>query len=76
MNLVDLDKKKIIVFGASSGIGRATAILLSKLGAQVVLVARRKELLQDVAEEMEDFGLRGGVLPMQSTHLIFPIRIN
>ena len=61
LNLIDLEKKKIIVFGASSGIGKTTAIFLSKLGAQVVLVARREKLLQDVVDEMENSG--GGVAP-------------
>ena len=36
-NLVDLTGKKIVVTGASQGIGRDTAILLSKLGAQLAL---------------------------------------
>ena len=38
MNLTD---RKILVTGASSGIGRETSILLSKLGAQLVLTGRR-----------------------------------
>ena len=37
--MVDLSEEKILVTGASGGIGRATAVLLSQLGAQVVLVA-------------------------------------
>ncbi len=45
--LIDLSGKKILVTGASSGIGRETAILLSELGAHVVLVARNVERLQE-----------------------------
>ena len=37
---MSLEKRRILVTGASAGIGRATAILCSKLGADVVLVGR------------------------------------
>lgn len=43
--IIDLSEKKILVTGASSGIGRETAILLSQVGAAVVLVGRNKEEL-------------------------------
>ncbi len=52
-NLVDLAGKKILITGASSGMGRATAILCSKLGAEVILVARREEKLQTVLNELD-----------------------
>lgn len=55
-NLVNLKDKKIIVTGASSGIGRATAILLGKLEAQVILVARNEERLQETIQMMEGKG--------------------
>lgn len=44
-------KKRIIVTGASSGIGRAAAIELSKAGHELVLVARREAALKEVAQE-------------------------
>lgn len=47
-NLVDLTGKRIIVTGASQGIGQDTAILLSKLGANVILLARSMDRLQNV----------------------------
>ncbi|KAG9128095.1 hypothetical protein FRC07_004989 [Ceratobasidium sp. 392] len=43
--------KVIIVTGASSGIGRTTAVTLSKAGWHVVLVARRETELNAAAEE-------------------------
>ena len=46
-NIVDLSNKRILVAGASSGIGRQTAVLLSELGADVILLARREEKLQE-----------------------------
>lgn len=45
INPLDLTGRNILVTGASSGIGRETAILLSELGARVILVARRKDEL-------------------------------
>ena len=47
----DYRGKVAIVTGASSGIGRAVALDLAKRGTTVVAVARRKELVEDVAEQ-------------------------
>jgi NADP-dependent 3-hydroxy acid dehydrogenase YdfG len=44
--------KTVIITGASSGIGAATAILLNKNGYQVVLAARRLAKLQGVAKSL------------------------
>ena len=44
-NPLDFSERKILVTGASSGIGQATAIYLSKLGAQIVLNGRNEERL-------------------------------
>jgi NAD(P)-dependent dehydrogenase (short-subunit alcohol dehydrogenase family) len=41
----------VLVTGASSGIGRATALAFSAAGAKVALVARRRGVLEDVARE-------------------------
>ena len=51
--LIDLSAHKIIVTGASSGIGKQTAITLSRLGASVILVARRQEALKEVLSLLE-----------------------
>jgi NAD(P)-dependent dehydrogenase (short-subunit alcohol dehydrogenase family) len=56
INPMDLTDKRILVTGASSGIGRATAKLLSKLGAKVVLTARNAERLQDTLDSLEGSG--------------------
>lgn len=56
MNLVDLSGKRILVVGASSGIGKQTAIILSRLGAKLSLVARSEEKLQQVTGELEGEG--------------------
>lgn len=53
MDQFDFSGKKIIVTGASSGIGRATAIFLSKTGAQVIIFARREDELKKTLSLME-----------------------
>lgn len=45
-----------VVTGASSGFGRGTAVRLGQLGANVVLAARRADLLEEVAREVEAAG--------------------
>ena len=40
--------KVVIITGASSGIGEATALLLAEKGAKLVLAARRKEKLAEI----------------------------
>lgn len=53
MNLIDLSDKRIVITGASSGIGRAVAILVSQLGGHGVLIARRGDELRKTSELME-----------------------
>ena len=48
---MNFKNKVVIITGASSGIGEATAIKFSKKGANVVLVARRKEKLLEVQKK-------------------------
>ncbi len=55
-NPYSLNGKTILITGASSGIGRATAIECSKLGAQVVITGRNKERLQQTYEMLEGTG--------------------
>jgi NADP-dependent 3-hydroxy acid dehydrogenase YdfG len=53
----------VLITGASSGIGEATARLLAANGAKVVLGARRTERLQKIAAEIHE---RGGVAEYRS----------
>ena len=53
INPLDLSGENVLVTGASSGIGRETAIHLSKLGAQVILVSRNEEKLRATLSQME-----------------------
>ncbi len=56
--MVKLDGQVVIVTGASAGIGEATVRMLAAAGANVVLVARRKERLDQLKKEVEQGGTR------------------
>jgi len=51
---MNIKNKVVIVTGASSGIGRATAILLTKQGAKVALVARSTDKLNKLARKLDN----------------------
>ncbi len=51
-NPFSLKGKTVLVTGASSGIGAATAIECSKMGAQVIITARNEERLKDTLGQM------------------------
>jgi len=52
----DLRNRVVVITGASSGFGRGAALKFAQSGAHVVLAARRKRLLKDVAEECRQIG--------------------
>lgn len=51
-----LEGKVALVTGASSGMGYETAKLFAKAGASVVVIARRKERLEDLVAQIKDDG--------------------
>ena len=55
MNFKD---KIIVITGASSGIGEATAEKFAKRGANLVLVARNKEKLEQVEKNLEKYSVK------------------
>ena len=57
-NLFDLTGKIAVVTGASSGIGKEAAIGYAEMGADVALLARRVDKLEDVKGEIEKIGRR------------------
>lgn len=59
LNLIDLTGRNVLVTGASSGIGRFTAILLSRLGARILLVGRDTGRLEATRQCLE--GERHGI---------------
>lgn len=65
VNVIDLTGKQILITGASSGMGKETAILCSKLGAKVIMVSRNEEKLQSVLNSLEGDG-----------HMYFPFDLS
>ncbi len=52
---MDFKNKTILITGASSGIGKETAVQFAKKGANLILVARRKDKLEQIANDLKKF---------------------
>lgn len=55
-NPFSLENRSILITGASSGIGKATAIECSRIGAKVIITARNKEKLFETFQELTGDG--------------------
>ena len=64
---MDLKGKNVVITGASSGIGRATALEMARRGANVVLAARRADRLDEVAVQCRALGVRAVSVPADVT---------
>lgn len=69
-DIFQLEGKHILVTGASSGMGRATAVLLSEFGATVSIVARGEERLRETLSRMSGSGHRFFVCDLSDTERI------
>ncbi len=61
--MFDLKGRVAVITGASSGLGRQMARAFSKQGADLVVLARRMERLEELKKELEQYG--GKVLPIK-----------
>ena len=59
----DLSRSVVVITGASSGIGRATALKFADKGATVVLIARRDAALEEVAHQCRQRGGHALAMP-------------
>ena len=62
LNPLDLTGRTVVVTGASSGIGRDTAIFLSQLGAKLIVAGRDQARLSAVLAELEGSGHRAEIM--------------
>ncbi|MFZ3310651.1 MAG: SDR family oxidoreductase [Xanthobacteraceae bacterium] len=57
----DLSQSTVVITGASAGVGRAIALRFARAGANLALIARDAEALQNVKEEVERLGTSASV---------------
>ena len=70
INPLDMQGRAVLVTGASSGLGRETAILLSELNARVVLSGRSRERLEETLGRMSGEGHRVEPFDLNETDAI------
>jgi short-subunit dehydrogenase len=62
-------RRTVLITGASSGIGEATALKVGAAGGHMLLVARTKSKLEEVADAIEDLGGSASVYPCDLTEV-------
>lgn len=71
-NPMDLTGRRVLVTGATSGIGRATALYLARLGATIVASGRDAARLQETLDQLEGEGHAGTIFDMAEIERIKP----
>lgn len=72
-NVLGLANKRMLVVGGASGIGRATAVLLAKCGANVMVADVEEGPARSVADEVATFSVTSGVVVADSTEEVAAI---
>lgn len=78
---MSIKDKVVIITGASSGIGKATAKLLAQNGANIVLGARREEKLIQLADELKQYPgkvvtLKTDVTKLENVHSLIKLALD
>ena len=58
LDKLNLEGKTIVVTGGGSGLGKAMSLALAEAGADVVVAARRQNLIDETASEIQNIGRR------------------
>ncbi|HCP05811.1 MAG TPA: hypothetical protein DIT30_01095, partial [Verrucomicrobiales bacterium] len=66
---MNLKNKVILITGAGSGLGKALALVAGQAGAKVICAGRRKDKIQQIAEEVTQAGGVGLAVEMDVTDL-------
>lgn len=69
-NPLDMSGRTVLVTGASAGIGRSTAVLLSELGARIILVGRQETQLKETSRCLDGDGHRIEVFDLSNAKAI------
>lgn len=64
---MELNNKSILITGASSGIGKDLALALAPHNVKMTLIGRKKEALDEVAEQVKSRGSQAFTLPLDLT---------
>lgn len=62
--MTSITHHRALITGASSGIGKATALQFAKAGIHLALVSRSKDKLNDLATEVRELGVEASVYPL------------
>ncbi|MFT3997462.1 MAG: SDR family NAD(P)-dependent oxidoreductase, partial [Asticcacaulis sp.] len=71
-NPLSLAGRTIMVTGATSGIGQATAVYLSRLGARLIVTGRNLTRLQATLDALSGEGHRGHLFDLADIEAIVP----
>ena len=66
-DIFSLNGKKAIITGASSGIGKRISYTLARAGAEVIMIARRRELLKEIANFISSDGYKASIYVLDIT---------